>query len=191
MKLSDELKTAISQLPDKEKDKLLFRLIPKNYDLVAQLEFKLLEDGNTAEIRREELKEILQKSLNYAVQSFYSPGYLMMDLRSMSGAITQHVKTTKDKVGEVELNLLMLNSALEGCQNQLQNATARKIQKFDEYVVKRAIKIMTLVSKIHEDYKIEFEDSIQALGKNISQINSTKMVANRLGLDLNEMIEFG
>jgi DNA replication protein DnaD len=191
MKLSNELKTAISQLPDKEKDKLLFRLIPKNYDLVAQLEFKLLEDGNTAEIRREELKEILQKSLKYAVSSFYSPGYLMMDLRSMSGAITQHVKTTKDKVGEVELNLLMLNSALKGCRNQLQNAPARKIQKFDEYVVKRAIKIMSLVDKIHEDYKIEFEDSIQALGKNISEIDSTKVVANRLGLDLNDLIEFG
>ncbi|MFT5914629.1 MAG: hypothetical protein ACJAWV_001335 [Flammeovirgaceae bacterium] len=191
MKLSDELKTAISQLPDKEKDKLLFRLIPKNSDLVAQLEFKLLEDGNTAEIRREELKELLQRSLVLSVNRYYSPGILMMDLRSMSGAITHHVKTTKDKVGEVELNLLMLNHVLENCRNELQNANARKIQKFDEYVVKRAIKIMTLVEKIHEDYKIEFEDSIQALGKNISQINSTKLVANRLNLDLNELIEFG
>ncbi len=191
MKLTEELKTAISQLPDKEKDKLLFRLIPKNLDLVAQLEFKLLEDGNTTEIRREELKELLQRSLVLSVNRYYSPGILMMDLRSMSGAITQHIKTTKDKVGEVELNLLMLNHVLEHCRSKLQNANARKIQKFDEYVVKRAIKIMTLVEKIHEDYKIEFEDSIQALGKNISQINSTKMVAKRLGLDLNELIDFG
>lgn len=191
MKLSDNLKNAISQLPEKEKDKLLFRLIPKNADLVAQLEFRLLEDGETVEIRREELKESIQKSLYYSVKNYYSPGYLMMALRSMSGAITKHVRTTKDKVGEVELNLLMLNHVLSECGSKLKNANHKKILNFDDYVIKRTIKIMDLVQKIHEDYRIEFEDSIQALGGNISNINSTKQAATRLGLDLNELIEFG
>ncbi len=42
-KLPDELKAAISKMPDKEKDKLLFRLIAKEEALVNRLTFELLE----------------------------------------------------------------------------------------------------------------------------------------------------
>ena len=45
IKLSPDFKKAITALSHKEKDKLLFRLLPKEEMLVAQLEFQLLEDG--------------------------------------------------------------------------------------------------------------------------------------------------
>ena len=44
VKLTDDLKKAISGLSHKEKDKLLFRLIAKEPILAEQLVFKLLEE---------------------------------------------------------------------------------------------------------------------------------------------------
>ena len=46
-KLSKKLKEAISNLPDSEKDKLLFKLLPKDQPLCEKLEFELLEQGQT------------------------------------------------------------------------------------------------------------------------------------------------
>ena len=93
-KLSDELKEAIASLTHKEKDKLLFRLIAKDYALVKKLEFELLEDGETKDERRQELYEMIEAE--FARYHYYSPGYLLLLLRSISGAIGRHLKTTKD-----------------------------------------------------------------------------------------------
>jgi hypothetical protein len=46
-KLPDELKAAISKMPDKEKDKLLFRLIAKEEALINRLTFELLEGAGS------------------------------------------------------------------------------------------------------------------------------------------------
>ena len=51
-----------------------------------------------------------------AAKYYYSPGYLLLELRSISGRITQHVKTTKDKYGEVALNCLLLNQAFKSAK---------------------------------------------------------------------------
>ena len=187
LKLSDDLKKAISQLPDKEKDKLLFRLLPKNEPLVRQLEFNLLEAGDTTILRREELKEQMAYTWKFYPENYYSPGYLMMQLRDMSGLISRHVKTTKDKIGEVELNLYMILEAFSRNESQLLEATPRKMQKFNEYVVKRVLKILKLIEKLHEDYRLEFEDDLIRLAELIENQPNTMQVASQLELDIELM----
>lgn len=189
LKLSNELKKAISQLPDKEKDKLLFRLLPKNEDLVRKLEFDLLEGGDTTELRREELKEQMEKVWQKYPYHYYSPGYLMMTLRDMSGFITRHVKTTKDKVGEVELNLYMLVQAFDRNEDELLQANPYKMRKFNEYVIKRAQKVLTLLDKLHEDYRLEFQEDLDKLGRLIGNQPNTMKVAIQLGFDVNELLD--
>ena len=49
VKLTDDFKKAISMLPGKEKDKLLFRLLAKEEILVEQLTFQLLESNLSVE----------------------------------------------------------------------------------------------------------------------------------------------
>ena len=60
MKLKDvpELKNSILDLPSKEKDKLLLRLINKDETLVEHLHFQLLEDENDLQDR---VKNIYEK----------------------------------------------------------------------------------------------------------------------------------
>lgn len=184
VKLTDDLKKAISGLSHKEKDKLLFRLIAKEPILAEQLVFKLLEEGVSAEDRRADLaKEIEQYLIDYQ-KYYYSPGYLLLDLRSLSGKITLHIKTTKDKYGEVALNFLMLNKTLELFGKKISQVRPNRSRTLNKYVVNRAIKLLGLLRKIHEDYRLDFSDSMIELGQHIQKIDAMKRMAGEFELDM-------
>lgn len=184
VKLIADLKKAISGLSHKEKDKLLFRLIAKEPILAEQLVFKLLEEGISAKDRRADLaKEIAQYLIDYQ-KYYYSPGYLLLDLRTISGKITLHVKTTKDKYGEVALNFLMLNKALELFGKKINLVRPNRSRTLNKYVVNRAIKLLGLLRKIHEDYRLDFSDSMIALGTHIQSIDAMKRMADDFNLDM-------
>ena len=188
VKLTDDLKKAISGLSHKEKDKLLFRLIAKEPTLAEQLVFKLLEDGVSAEDRRADLaKEIEQYLIDYQ-KYYYSPGYLLLDLRTISGKITQHVKTTKDKYGEVALNFLMLNKALALFGKKISQVRPNRSRTLNKYVVNRAIKLLGLLRKIHEDYRLDFSDSMIELGQYIQKIDAMKRMADEFDLDMDLLL---
>jgi DNA repair exonuclease SbcCD ATPase subunit len=55
-----ELKKAVLDLPQKEKDKLLVRLISKDKMLIKQLHFQLLENAEDLEERIEKLRKQLR-----------------------------------------------------------------------------------------------------------------------------------
>ena len=95
-----EFKTAIHNLSDLEKDKLILRLLRKDLALANRLYFELV-DTETVEQKREQLAKIISKKIKHANERFYSVGYLLMDIRYISGDINEHVKITKDKFGEI------------------------------------------------------------------------------------------
>ncbi|MCI5082520.1 MAG: hypothetical protein MRY78_12550 [Saprospiraceae bacterium] len=187
-KLSNELKEAIALLPSKEKDKLLFRLIPKDPILVEQLNFRLLEDDETVESKRRKLNNRITELLDDAQETFYSPGYLLLDLRSISGLITRHVKVTRDKYGEVELNFHMLNTTFQLMNQQLRAFTFPKKRTFAEYVAKRGLKLIKLLQKMHEDYQLDFQDDMRQLGQHIGNDHECMKMAIYIGLDVNWLI---
>ncbi len=187
-KLSNELKEAIALLPSKEKDKLLFRLIPKDPILVEQLNFRLLEDDETVESKRRKLHNRITELLDDAQETFYSPGYLLLDLRSISGLITRHVKVTRDKYGEVELNFHMLNTTFQLMNQQLRAFTFPKKRTFAEYVAKRGLKLIKLLQKMHEDYQLDFQDDMRQLGQYIGNDHECMKMAIRSGLNVNWLI---
>lgn len=185
-KLSDELKEAITQLSDKEKDKLLFRLIAKDIALIKRMEFELLEQGETMDMRRKEIYQTIDTGFD--TYRYYSPGYLLLALRSISGDITRHVKTTKDKYGEIQLNFLMLNKSMRLFGDKIGKADSRKSRTFNNYVVKRAIKLVVLLGKMHEDYHLDFQDDIRELGKHIDENPLMNQLAENLGLDVRRLL---
>lgn len=190
MKLTDELKAAIKALPDKEKDKLLFRLIPRNTLLVHQLEYKLLEGSETMGARRDEVKDQILERLSSYPEKYYSPGYLSMTMRELSGIINLHVATTRDKLGEISLNLVMLIGILERNKRKLENASYYERSKFDDYVIKRALKLLKLVASVDEDYHVDFKDEFNKLGKLIGEQHPLMKKAIYSGLDVNHLTSF-
>jgi len=184
VKLSKELKEALSELPPKEKDKLIFRLLPRDGKLVDKLIFQLLEDGTTTDERREDLHEGIITILSRFPQHYYSPGYLTLELRDISGRITYHKDITGDKLGEIELNFLMLTECISRNLEALQQESYYSSQKFNDYVVKRIKKLQLLIGKLHEDYLLEFEETMISLATMIMSIPSMQQSIDDHGLDI-------
>lgn len=182
-----EFKQALSYLPAKEKDKLVLRLLRKDHALANRLYFELL-DTKTVDDRREEMEERVISRVTDITDGFYSPGYLMMDLRYLSGDISEHVKTTKDKYGEASLNLLMLTETLTSIGDKLTPFSYGRNYKLGIYIIARAFKILILIKKLHEDYFMEFQEDLKILGMGIGNIDVLMRIAIQNGLDVNWLI---
>lgn len=169
IKLSDEVKAAIKALSDKDKTKLLYRLIPSNDILVEQLTFELLEFGETTEERRNDVLNTIKETGGKYTNRYYSPLTLLRVMRKLSSMITRHVRVTKDKVGEVELNLVMMETLLVPNESNLESESMFELSKLAKYFIGRMHKVEKLLGKLHEDYYLEFEDQILRLNKLIQK----------------------
>jgi hypothetical protein len=187
MTLPKELKDAISQLSSKDKDKLIFRLLKKDLALANQLLFELVSVENVEE-KRAQVKKQLSNFIEHATIRFYSPGWLNMDVREMSGIINEHVTITKDKYGEAYLNLWMITEILERNKEKILSASIGKTEKFCMAVIARAFKILLLIKKLHEDYRVEFEDDLMKLGRLIGENKYLMKFAIYNGFDVNWLI---
>jgi hypothetical protein len=164
VKIDDTLKKAICRMPVAEKDKLLLRLVAKEELLVKKLEFELLEKGETTDERQADIQRTIEKALIRSQKDFnMTPGYLLMDLRSCNAMITEHVKITKDKFGEVTLTIFMLRRALEIHAGMLSKAPARRFDTLAPYVAKRIHTILAKAEKLHEDLHLEFRRDLNTL----------------------------
>ncbi|MGB5982134.1 MAG: hypothetical protein WBG46_08325 [Nonlabens sp.] len=187
MKFEKEFKEAISHLPSKEKDRLILRLLKKDLALANRLHFELL-DGDSADDRREKMRERIDRFFSERY-SFYSPGYLMMDLRYRSGDINEHVNITKDKYGEVDLSLHLLITALKKDNEYLAQAGFSKSRKCLIYIIAKVFKIMMLSRKLHEDIQYDFREKFEELGTLIGMNPRLMEMAIHHGLDVNWLLD--
>ena len=187
MKFDPELKKAISLLPSAEKDKLIFRLLKYDLDLANRLSFQLLSTKDVKD-KRHEVEVYIKEEIERSEKYFYSLGYVLMGLRDISGAITEHVKITQDKFGEPFLNLLMLTEALKRYTEKIKQATLDKSYTLNIYIIARIFKILVLIKALHEDYMIEFEEQLIELGQMISDNPPLMKTAVCNGFDVNWLL---
>ncbi|MBC8154040.1 MAG: hypothetical protein H7Z72_14125 [Bacteroidetes bacterium] len=161
--LDPELKKAIGRMPETEKDKLLLRLIAKDPTLTEKLQFELVEERSTVDERRQIIREYTDR-----VARLYqdTPGWVMMDMRSVSGYITRHMKVTKDAYGEVDLSVHMINTFYEHHFDQLRFYD-RRSDKAAQYIAKRADQILKKLYKLDPDYYLEFENDVNKMLTNV------------------------
>lgn len=160
-----ELKEAILNLPPKEKDKLLVRLISKDKMLMKQLHFQLLENEYDLEDRintlREKLSSLLtpEKSGVKNVPLYSNYRTLTTLLRQASGMINEHEKITKDKFSEVEFRLLILELAFSYYPALFQNSYVTASDKLRRYVSARLKTTLSKYDKLHEDLQFDLKES--------------------------------
>ena len=163
--LNKELKEAIVAMPSVEKDKLLLRLLAKEPVLCEKLEHQLLGNSSDVEQRRQEIRDQI---LLLARMNHYSPGYMMMDMRSVNALITYHVKITRDKYAEVELTLLLLNKVFDHQLPHISTYNA-KSDTLAAYVAKRTEFILQKMKKLHPDLHLEFAADLNLLLQRVHQ----------------------
>ena len=189
MTFDPELKKALQLLPDAEKDKLILRLLKYDLHLANQLRFELV-DTESVEDKREQIKKRIIKRIELATERYYSVGYLLMDVRDISGEINEHVSITKDKWGEISLNCLMLRQLLELNNEGIGAETFDKAYTLCIYIIARIFKILMLIQKQHEDLHIEFSEDIETIGKLVGKNHLLMKTAIHNGLDVNWLIQF-
>ncbi len=178
--ITADLKRALVHLPESEKDKLLLKLVGKDAMLVERLEFELIEHGQTVDERRMTIREFIDRTARLKQDS---AGWIMMDMRTISGYITRHLKVTKDKYGEVELGLYMLNSFFEEQPDKLRTYNTRT-DKCAQYIAKRADQVLKKMLKLDQDYHIEFLDDMNLLLQRLYE-NCPAHYARQLGIPKN------
>lgn len=188
MVFEKEFKEAILNLSIKEKDRLLLRLLKRDIPLANQLHFELVST-QTVEERRAELEAMVVKQVAAMSKSGISIQYLLLKMRSLSGDITEQVKITKDKFGEVSLNLLMLNEIIRSNHSKITYSIRGKSQKFAVYVIARAFKLLVLIQAMHEDYQVDFREDLETLGELIKQNELLRKTAVQHGLELDWLLE--
>lgn len=181
-KLSPEFKAALVRMPAKEKDKLLLRLVAKDAALIDKLTFQLLEGGEDPGERRELLRQQIGKALGEAGGNYYTPGYLLLDLRHWNARITEHVKATTDKLADVELRLWMLNEAVRQHEPMLNKFNPRRARTLAPYLVQRTAYIFKKIESLHEDYYLEIREPLQRWLQFLYRYRPTAEAAREAGI---------
>lgn len=188
MVYSKEFKVAISELPSDEKDKLILRLLKRDLPLTNRLYFELV-DTSSVEDRREGLEKHVISRVKRMTGGFYSIGYLNMDVRYLSGDISEHVNITKDKYGEVSLNLLLLIEVIRLNKNNILNARPPvKLRKFSIAIIARVFKVLLLINKMEDDLLLDFKQDLSRLGELIGANQYLIKTAINHGLDVNWLL---
>lgn len=166
-----ELKSAVLNLSQKEKDKLLVRLIGKDKMLLKQLHYQLLENKDDLENRIELLKTKLEnifrdtsnKLSNTGVFSNYKG--LNNILRQASGLINEHEKITKDKFSAAESRLYLLTEAYHLYPRLYEKSPLQVAEKLQKYISARIKVTLNSISGLHEDLQFDLQEAIDTVNQ--------------------------
>jgi len=156
MEYSKEFKQALSEFSPAEKDKLIFRLLKKDKLLSKKLYFELI-DLETVDDKRDAMEENIREKVLLASKYVANQKYFLVLIRKISAEITEHVKITTDKFGDVYLNLFLVNKILEH-NEKLGRQRFDAVYKLYIYLINKIIKALIQIKKLDEDYWMEFDE---------------------------------
>lgn len=183
MKVEKDLKEAIFNMPQKEKDKLLLRLIRKDDKLIERLEFELIST-DTVELRRQKVQDEILKLMKDKKNSDYASN--LTHLKSCFSQIKHHLDITRDKHGEILLHVILIAnvSSLNYTNYSFWRGNSR-LEAFANYLIDKMFKMLLLIQDVHEDYLVDFEDYLSEIHTNITADPRFFKLCIRKGFDVN------
>lgn len=162
MKLAEhkDLKAAIIDLPCKEKDKLLLRLIAKDKVLTEHLHYKLLEDESDLEDRKERIKKEIEDQLPELKK--LNAKDATVKIRKMITSVNHFYKVTKDTFGEVELKIFILNIIPIDYRGKI-FAYRDFALLFSVFYLKTVTVTINKFKKLHEDLQFDLSENLNQL----------------------------
>lgn len=179
MRLRDlpELKLSILDLSQKEKDKLLLRLIAKDDVLVEQLHFQLLEHESDLNERTrivfQKIDQLFDDATKLINPKNINSGQrvLLLLQKSQSGLINFHSQITKDKLSEFELRVYILKESFERFsflyEDKILGTNAEKLLKYQQA---RLQLITKLFNQFHEDVQYDFKKDFDFISTFINDL---------------------
>jgi len=183
MEYSKEFKAALSQFSHPDKDKLIFRLLKKDKLLSKKLYFELI-DEETTDDKRNAMESYIKERLSEISKYIGNPKYFLVLNRKLSAEITEHVKVTTDKFGDVFLNLFLVNEILE-YNDKLSKQRFDAIYKLYIYLINKIFKALIQIKKLDEDYWLEFDEILSEIDSKIHENLYLEKLCINNGLDFN------
>ncbi|MDJ0364693.1 hypothetical protein QMK33_05970 [Hymenobacter sp. H14-R3] len=157
--LPPALRRALLDLPQKEKDQLLTRLVAQDAVLAEQLAYRLLEGPDALETRRAALRQ----QVDDPVRGYHqTPNDLLAILRQLQARLAYHARITHDAFGEVELGLRLLANVFRH-QPALVARLHGPTQPLLQHLVRRTQEALKQAEKLHPDYHLELADAANAV----------------------------
>jgi hypothetical protein len=183
MEYSKEFKAALSAFSSIEKDRLIFRLLKKDKLLSKKLYFELI-DPETTDNKRDAMEEIIEEKVLLASKYIGNQKYFLGIIRKISAEITEHVKITTDKFGEVSLNVLLINKILE-YNEDLSRQRFDNVYKLYLYIINKTVRSLALIKKLDVDYWMEIDEHLDSLKEKVRQNNYLSKLFINNGIDFN------
>lgn len=183
MEYSKEFKVALSNFSSIEKDRLIFRLLKKDKLLSKKLYFELI-DTETVDQKRVQMEEIIEEKVLFASKYLSNPKYFLVLIRKISAEITEHIKVTTDKFGEVSLHLFLINRILDH-NSQLGHQRFDNIYKLYLYLINKLIRALLTIQKLDEDYWMEFDEPLEELENKIKNNHYLQKLCVNNSFDIN------
>lgn len=177
MEFSKEFKAAISEFSGKEKDKLIFRLLKKDRILSHRLYFELIDPEN-ADQKRLQMEDFIKTEVSAAAKRYGRTKYFLTHIRKISSKITEHVKITSDKFGEVSLNLLLISETLKKLPSSGDH------YKLYIYFLNKIFRSLILTTKLEPDYFLDLRGNFEEVQSEISKNKSLEQLTLQNGLFL-------
>lgn len=182
LKEHQELKTAIIEIPQKEKDKLLLRLIAKDKVLTEHLHFKLLENEADLDSRSRQLKDEIDEAAVQLEQDLKpSSKETLTRLRKLNGRVNHHYKVTRDVNSEAELRIYLLKQIPLAFNESLFSSMYKFQEKLAAYFLRTTVSVLNKYVKLHEDWQFDLKEDLNAV---LNKIFTGKMAAAAQQLDL-------
>jgi len=153
--LSPDLRRALFDLPQKEKDQLLARLVAQDAVLTEQLAHRLLEGPDGVDNRRAALRQ----QVDDPVRGYHqTPNDLLVILRQLQARLAYHSRITDDAFGEVELSLRLLANVFQH-QPEVVARLHGPTQPLLQHLVRRTQEALKQANKLHADYHLELAEA--------------------------------
>ncbi|HKG05124.1 MAG TPA: hypothetical protein VKB19_01630 [Pedobacter sp.] len=177
-----DLKLEIRSLPEKEKDKLLLRLIAKDKVLTEHLHFKLLEDEHDLLERCSKLTLLIEESVTELLNSKkLNSKETLSRMRTLMGSINHHFKVTKDVYSDLELRIYLLKLTPILFSEGIFSPLYKFNEKLYFYFVKSLQAVLNKYYKLHSDLQYDLKESLNEILNKVYS-NKTAAVAEELGL---------
>ncbi|MBA9076714.1 MULTISPECIES: hypothetical protein [Rufibacter] len=152
---SADFKQALKRLSEKEKEALILRLVRKDAEAYDTLSFELLEDV-TLESLQERSREALHDIL-FTVSGRSLSKALSRGLKKAAQEIARYQRVTKDRKGEIDLHLYLLQLIFDNFTGQFDSV----YKTFYVATARLVLRSMTLIQKhLHVDYHLEYQETI-------------------------------
>lgn len=173
-----ELKLEIKSLPQKEKDKLLLRLIAKDKVLTEHLHFKLMEDEQDLISRQEKLQDLIDDGVLELVNAKKPNSKdTLLKMRKLNGSINHHFKVTKDLSSEMELRVRLLNQVPVDFKESFYSPLYKFNERLMVYFVRTTVSVLNKYHKLHEDLQFDLKDQLNILLAKVYQHHTAKLAA--------------